>query len=256
MTARDKSRAPGLVTGFTAPLRGAAIILHHPRLLPYCIFPFIIGFVAVALWAVACYFGARAGIEWLGGVTPGILRWPVYIGAAITAVALALVLGFVLFVVFVQVIASPFNSVLSERTEKILGCTVPVLESSFWRETAAGAWVSIVVLGRSLAITVGLLPLNLVPVFGNAAYTVLTIFINSNALALEVMDYSLERRYRTLGERMEWIRLHRPATLGLGLGVALILLLPVVNMLLLPACVVGGTEMFVRLSGDGAEAQD
>jgi len=240
-------------SGFFAPLRGFVIVTKNPRLLRHCIFPFLIAFVAVALWMIACVLLAKAGITWLGGLIGNdVLRWVVYILGALIGVALVIVLALLFFFIFVQIIAAPFNAMLAQATESILDCKVPVPESDFWRETAGAIRISLVMLIRSIAVTIGLLPVNLIPVVGTIAYVALTMFFNCQALGLEFLDYSLERRYVSFKERLAWVKSHRTAALGLGAGVSLILFLPFVNLFFLPFCVVGGTELFVRLSEQNA----
>ena len=247
------STSADFTLGFFAPLRGLIIVTKNPRLLRHCIVPFLIAFVAVALWMIACVLLAKAGITWLGGgVDNNVLRWVVYILGALIGVALVIVLALLFFFIFVQIIAAPFNAMLAQATESILNCKVPVLESDLWRETMGAIRISLLMLIRSIAVTIGLLPVNLIPVVGTIAYVALTMFFNSQALGLEFLDYSLERRYLSFKERLAWVKARRTPVLGLGAGVSLILFLPLINLLFLPFCVVGATELFVRLSEQDA----
>jgi CysZ protein len=235
--------------GFLSPVRGLRIVAKNPKLLRYCIFPFLITFVAVVLWMVACGFLAKTGVAWLGGLFESdILQWIAYILGGLVAVVLMIGLALLFIFVFVQVIAAPFNSMLSQATESILVCTVPALEPNLWRETFGAIRIGVMMLMRALAATVILLPINLIPIVGTLAYVPLAMFFNCQALGLEFMDYCLERHHASLSERVAWARAHRPAVLGLGACVSLLLLLPVINLFFLPLCVVGGTELFVRLS--------
>ena len=235
--------------GLLAPVRGLCVVLKNLRLLRYCIFPFLITFVAVALWMLVCVLLARAGVAWVGGLFESdILRWIAYILGGLVAVVLVIGMALVFIFVFVQVIAAPFNSMLSAATESILGCTVPSLEPDLWRDTLGAIRISLAMVVRSLAVTVILLPINLVPVVGTLVYVPLAMFFSCRALGLEFMDYCLERHYVSLSERVAWTKAHRWSVLGLGACVSLVLLLPVVNLFFLPLCVVGGTELFVRLS--------
>jgi len=65
-------------------------------------------------------------------------------------------------------------------------------------------------------------------------------------LALEFLDYPMTRNSLAFREKINWINNHLTLSLGFGLGACLVLFIPVINLLTMPACVVGATLMWHR----------
>ena len=109
--------------GFFYPFRAARFIREHGRLFKYIIIPFLIN---VVLLSLAVYWGLSffnsvvvhsipQGDAWYWMIL-SYFAWTV-------AVLLTMVLVFFGFTVSGSIVASPFNDILSEKTEEILSNT-------------------------------------------------------------------------------------------------------------------------------------
>ena len=106
--------------GFFAPFRSARILRGNPRLIQYILIPFLINAVvfSIAVYLGLDFFGNTVveyipqGEAWYWSV----IYWLVWV----VAVLLTAVLVFFSFTVVGNLLASPFNDLLSERTEEVL----------------------------------------------------------------------------------------------------------------------------------------
>jgi CysZ protein len=133
---------------------------------------------------------------------------------------------------------SPWLDMLAARTEGLAGHDVPENQAS---------WVSQIV--QSLASTVrpllGLLALGLVaaaclvvPVIGQVAATLIWGYAGIRFLNYEMLDVPASRRGWAFSRRRELMREERWYYLGFGLAAMLLMLVPALNVLVLPAAVV------------------
>ena len=97
-----------------------------------------------------------------------------------------------------------------------------------------------------LAVMLPLLLVNFVPAVGAIIYAVLAWLFTAYFLALEFMDYPLDRRGLSLKEKSRYVRGMGLGWLGFGSAVLAIGLVPVVNFALLPLAAMGGTLLYLE----------
>jgi CysZ protein len=85
--------------------------------------------------------------------------------------------------------------------------------------------------------------LSLVPVVGAP----LALLWGGHALALQQTDPALTRRGLDFQARRRWHRRFRPESLGFGAAGLALLLVPIANLLLIPALTVGATRLVMEL---------
>jgi CysZ protein len=71
-------------------------------------------------------------------------------------------------------------------------------------------------------------------------------------LGVDYIDWPAARRDWSVRDRLDFVRRELPAVAGFGTGVSVLLFIPLVNLLFMPAAVAGGTMLFVAL-GEGPE---
>jgi CysZ protein len=255
----------GLFQGFVALPRGLAFLLKNPRLWPLSALPLLINLVVYSAMAYLAIFHL---LPWLvDSLTPTalpgflakfgdalirIIRGVIYV----VCVLLMIVLGAVTFTSVGTVLAAPFNDFLSEAVEAILRhepslrpLTLGNLMEDLARTVLQAAWKSAIVL-VTFVVTV---PLLLIPVVGAIVYTVLNGVVATWFMALEYIDLPMSRAGWTLPSRRKWAGQRRAAIFGFGGAVYLTMLVPLLNFLLMPAAVAGGTILYVELE-DAARA--
>ena len=245
-----------------APLAGLASLIEGIRLLArpglrrYVIWPLginILVFAAALYWAAGRSQGLIAWLQsllptlpdWLSWLELGLawLLWPLF-------VLLALVLVFQGFTLIANLIAAPFNGLLSGQVERLLrgapapSETSPAAGPGQLLGCAAKAFID--ELRKMLHLLLWAIPILilslLVPLIGPFLWFTFTAW----TLALEYLDYPMANQ--GLGARAIRRRLRaRPVlSLGFGAATAALTLIPVVNFIAMPSAVAGATVLWIR----------
>jgi len=149
-------------------------------------------------------------------------------------------------------VAAPFNDALSEAVERILtGESAPPF--SLRRMVAD--------IGRTLRLellkvlvylaVVGpmFLASFIIPGVGQVL-SLVGFVLTAVYLGIDYVDWPAARRNWSVSDRVAFTRRQLPAVAGFGTGVWLLLFVPLVNLLFMPAAVAGGTMLFVALHDD------
>ena len=132
------------------------------------------------------------------------------------------------------------------RSLSAIGGLPETADQPFWRTFFRSIRDSAVILGYMLMFTVPLFLLGFVPVIGQTVIPVIAALVEGFFLTAELTTVSMERRGILRKERFALLRGRMPAALGFGVPVFLASMLPLVNVILMPAIVAGAT-MLVRL---------
>jgi len=171
----------------------------------------------------------------------GILAWVLF-GLAV------LVLGFFLFTLAVNLIGAPFNGLLSEKVERVLvppevGSTPR--KSHFFSDLIPSLFGELRKYAVFLVIFVILLVLVLIPVINIIAAPLVLLF-SAWMLALEYISYPMNNHNKYFSEVRRWLRKNRMLGLGFGFAVMVVTLIPVLNLVVMPAAVAGATALWVE----------
>jgi CysZ protein len=255
----------GFARGLSYGLRGMRFVYFgHPGLARYWVFPILI--TGAAIFAV--FYGAGSLYDDVGGAVWSLLpeSWSKatgFVGWLVTALkwiielvaaVLITLLGLVLVVVLSSVVAAPFNDALSEAVERILtGGSAPAF--SFKKMLADIGRTIRLEIGKVLLYALIVGPLFLasffVPGIGQLISLVGFAF-TAIYLGVDYIDWPAARRDWSVRDRVAFTRRQIPAVAGFGTGVWVLLFIPVVNLLFMPAAVAGGTMLFVDMAGESA----
>src|SRR5690606_40379990 len=173
--------------------------------------------------------------------------WPLF-------VALVLLIVFFTFTLLANLIAAPFNGFLAEKVEVVVRGEDP-FPTFRWGELAAMVPRT---LGRELRKLAYFLPralalliLSLIPGV-NVLAAPLWILFGIWMMAVQYIDYPADNNKLGWNEMLAWLREKRWQSLGFGGIVYLALLIPFVNILVMPAAVAGATLFWVRERGETA----
>ena len=251
----DEGPAPlRFLAGAAYPFKGLGFVMSNPRLWKWCILPIII---TAAVYVIAFYCLYRFGGPLLDQVwpRPETVAWWSYlvlVGWFLVRILLWIavtVLAFFTFTLVANVVAGPFNDLLSEDTEVIHEGVEPVPFS--WRLMLRNLGYTIcqelLKLGGFLLLAAVLLPLNLIPVVGSAIYAVLAALLGGTFAALTFTDLPMARRRWALVRKVETLRSNLSAMLGFGMVTLGLMSIPVLNLALLPVAVCGGTLLYLKL---------
>lgn len=241
------STAGHFVSGFRTPFASFGFIARNPGLLRYIVIPFLINVLVFTLvvWLGLDFFAATVaerlpqGDAWYW-VTLYYFLW--VLAAAVTAVAV-----FFTFTVVGNLIASPFNELLSERTEELLTGTLnnePFSLTVFGRDALKSLADEVKKLTVFAAIMLVLLTLNLIPAFGSAIYAALATAVTLYFLSVEYLSFTMTRKRLGFREQRRFIAGRRRLMLGFSCGVLLLLAIPLMQLFCIPMAVVGATRLW------------
>jgi CysZ protein len=252
----------GFFAGLGYVRRGARFVYReHPGLARLWLPPVVLtgaGIVAV-LWLLVRYHGVAVDAVW---AMPQGEGWAVtlerglhHVLEALTTLVLAAA-GLTAVALCGSVIAAPFNDLLSEQVEKL-------------QTGRVGASLSLRVVGRDLVRSVGLQLSKLalyalvmgalflvglvLPVVGEVLYPIVGFGVTALFLAIDYMDWAACRHGLAGSARVSFALKHLRAALGFGAGIWLLLFVPVVDLLFMPAAVAGATMMFLDLESASPE---
>jgi len=216
-------------------------------------------------------WAARNGRWWLFGLIPAVIAFVVYVVALILlvtnalaladfltpfadswswreafrwAVAVALFLGglalaVLTFTAVTLTIGEPFYEKLSSLADGIEEPDGP----PWWQTLPRSIKDSLVTLWYVLLFTVPLFFLGFVPVLGQTVVPVVGAAVSGFFLTVELSALALERRGMLRKDRFRVLRANLPVSLGFGVVVFLLFMLPLVAIVAMPAAVAGAAMM-------------
>ena len=231
-------------------VRGAAYLVSHPRLWGWVLAPAVVIALVFAAVIGAIHGMLGAPIATISAFVPG--HWLDNV-LEIAATIILLIASYSLFISASAVIAGPFNEMLSESIEeRETGEPAPRFSLlRFLLDAAVGAIhairrviVYLVVIGLLLVVGIA------VPVVGTIVATVLGGIATARFASYDAYDAVWARRRLRYRQKMAYLKEHRWRTLGLGAVMAVILIVPGLNLV---ALAIGATGATLR-SIDGATA--
>ncbi len=240
--------------GFAAPIYGVRLLLMHSRLRALAIIPLVI---SVALGSVLTVLGLYVLAMNLGSISSelgNVLGFDpegysvVMLNVFLWPIAL-LLLGAAIYMV-IRLVASPFYTLLAERTLVELGSR----HAASYSLRDAHTWLFIslrmlmVSLLKTLLFTVAsaiLFVVSFIPVLN-----IIATLGFMHMLAFDISDYAFEAMEWPLSRRWAHFRNHAMTYTGLACGMGITMLIPGLNLILLPAAVVGASETLHRTLED------
>ncbi|MDG9783245.1 sulfate transporter CysZ [Metapseudomonas otitidis] len=199
-------------------------------------------------------FAMREFSGWVDAFMPSLPDWASFLEYLIWPlfVALVVLLVFFSFTMIANIIAAPFNGFLAEKVEVVVRGQDDFPPFS-WAELVAmvprTVGRELRKLGYFLPRAAGLLILSFIPVV-NLVSTPLWFVFGIWMMAVQYIDYPADNHKLGWNEMLAWLREKRWQSLGFGGSVYLALLIPFVNIVMMPAAVAGATLFWVREGGD------
>ncbi len=227
-------------------LRGFGLIAR-PGLRRFFLIPAIVNVVVfVGLsWAGARWFDSLlnlllpSGDAWWIELLRALL-WTLFAGALLVVMYFA-------FTLVANLLGSPFNGILAERVERLIAPGEPTAIQ------AAGTLISVIsALGNELhkfAYFSGFMAMGLIVMvipFVNLAAPLVWAVIASWMLTLEYVAYPMENHGLAFKEVRARLRERAMLSFGFGAAVMVATLIPVINLMVMPAAVAGATAMWVE----------
>lgn len=247
---------PGILMGFTYPLRALRLFQKHKSLRPYVLIPLAINILlGLGLYSFGIWWGLQLVDNWTLRLTdwlePGWLDTAVQVLSPVIQGGLILllfvVLGFVL-LQFGGILGSPFYGQLSEKIEILRAGKLDAPESIGWGAIFIDIWRALMFEVKKLlllaCIGLPLLLANFIPGVGTLTATIGGIALASLLVCLDMFDAPLERRRLKFRQKLGIVFRALPASGSFALVCFFLVSIPLMNLLAIPLCVSAGTLFF------------
>lgn len=230
-------------------LQGFACI-NRPGLRRYFIIPLLLN---ISVFSLLTYFGFSFFQDALGWLLPdGESIWldVANVLALLIFTPVLLIAVYLIASVLANFIASPFNDLLSEQVEQIAGGSKGKGKSVFQAiagmgPVLAGEIKKYVYFGLFY---IPLVIITFIPLINVLIAPVAWIIFGAWILALEYLAFPMQNHHYTFNQVREFARKNRMQTMGFGLTVLLVTLIPLVNFIVIPAAVAGATLLWIETS--------
>ena len=222
-------------------------LVREPGVRKFVIVPAMINTVVLILLVS---FSVSRFDSWVQQIMGYLPEWLSFLESLVwfLAVVTAIFVLFYLFTIVANIIASPFNAVLSEKVEeKVTGKPV-VSELSVWQVVPRAVGREVSKLLYLLPRLFGLLLISIIPVVNTVA-PILWLVFGAWMMAIQYTDYAADNNEVSFKELRARLGRHRISSVMFGLPAYLVLAIPLVNLILMPVAVAGATLFWVKNLG-------
>ncbi len=219
-------------------------LIRQPGLRRYVVIPLIIN---VLVLSAAIFYGVNQYEAWMTYVDSSLPDFLSFLGGAVAVLGIIIGLALLLytFTIVANIIAAPFNAILSVKVEeKITGQILTsntslhlVLVRSVTREISKFLYY----LPRLIVLVV----ISLIPGL-NAIAPFLWIAFGAWMMAVQYTDYAADNNEITFAELKKRLGSNTFQALLFGIPAYFLLAIPLVNLVLIPAGVAGGTKFWIE----------
>lgn len=219
-------------------------LITRPGLRRYFVVPVLINTMVLIILSAYSWSRFDGWVDAIMGWFPG---WMSAIYWLIWLVALIVVLVLLLFAFtfIANLIASPFNAVLSIRVEALLTGKPPVSEVTPLMILPRAVGREIVKFLYILPLLIGLVLITIIPVI-NVVSPILWVLFGAWMMAIQYADYAADNNDVSFRDLKARLRARRFQSLMFGLPAYLLLTIPIINLILMPVGVAGGTRFWVE----------
>lgn len=233
---------------------GFGLIVRSPGLLLLGALPALITTVLLAaLLGTLLYFSPDL-VAWM---TPFAEDWSpgwrrtLRVLLAVALFGAAALVGSLSFVALTLLVGGPFYERVAELAERGRGLDTSGDGASTVRLLGRGLRDSLILVLIALSGAIVLFALGFVPIVGQFVVPVLAALFGAWVITLEMVGLVFQRRGLRLGARHRALRGQRAVVFGFGLPTYLLCLVPLVQLVVIPAAVVGGTLLAHRVLDSG-----
>ncbi|NER65882.1 sulfate transporter CysZ [Pseudomonas sp. MAFF212427] len=228
-------------------LREGLKLVLSPGLRLFVLLPLAVNLL---LFVGLIYVAGHQFSLWVDTLMPTLPSWLSFLNYLLWPLFVVLVglMVFFTFTMLANVIAAPFNGFLAEKVEVVVRGNDPFPDFS-WAELVAMVPRTLSrelrKLGYFAPRALALFILSWIPVV-NIIAAPLWLLFGIWMMAIQYIDYPADNNKLSWQDMLAWLRAKRWQSLGFGGSVYLVLLIPFVNILMMPAAVAGATLFWVR----------
>lgn len=232
-----------IATGTRALARSFSL-LNKPGVRIYVIVPLTVNLLLFGALIWYGYSLFTPFVAWLMSFVPGFLDFLETLVWLFFGV-LAAVTVFFAFTPVANIIAAPFNALMSEKIEAQLTGRPVSSDISFMQMAIDAIGSQLRKLVYIMLWALGLFLVSLIPVV-NLIAPVLWVIFGSWLLSLEYFDYPMGNHDLVFAEQKRRLAERRGLSLGFGGGIMIMTSIPIVNFFAMPVGVAGATLLWVE----------
>jgi len=200
----------------------------------------LIIFAMAFIWLLSALDPIMMSItDWL----PGYVEWLIYLLWPIAVVMIILTFA-LLFSTLTTIIAAPFNGLLAEKTERYLTGEPSPSGAIFTLITDAPR-----MMGREIQKLMYYVPraigffliFLLLPVVGQLIWLGFVAWM----MAIQYLDYPFDNHRVSFNHMRDQLGQQRSKSFGFGFSIALLTMVPIINLIIMPVAVCGATALWV-----------
>jgi len=220
----------------------SVFVLFKAELRRYVIIPLIIN---ISLFSFTTYYVVSEFSSWMDSLLPSWLDWLNWLVIPLFTISILIVV-FYTFTIVANIIAAPFNSLLSAKYENMIRGNQDTENSETIMQLIVRTLSA--ELKKIIYILLWLIPLliiSFIPVI-NLISPFLWILFAIWMLSLEYLDYPMGNHNHYFPEVKQTAHKKKSMTLGLGSGLFILTTIPLVNFIAIPAGVIAATKVYIE----------
>lgn len=234
------------INGFQYLWRGFELLVH-PRIRHYVIIPFLINILLFTITLILLIHWFGDFTHWLRTLLPHWLQWlnwllwPLFILVSVIVV-------FYISIFIGNIIASPFNSLLSERIVELHLGKKPNTDNgilNLFKQIPVSLYREMRKLLYYLPRAILCLILFVIPVVQIGAAVIWFLF-NAWTMSMQFLDYPAENEAVSFPELRKKMQQKRAVNFAFGSAVVLIMMIPIINFIVIPAATAGATLLWLE----------
>lgn len=229
--------------GITYFARGFKLI-RQPEIRIYVLIPILINIILFGglIWLGYAHFSPL--VEWIMSFVPeflNFLRWVIWF----VITTLSAIIVFFTFTPIANIVAAPFNALMSEKIETLLTGKTLNSSRSFFELALGSVRSQLGKLAYILLWSIALLLFSLIPLL-NFAAPILWVIFGSWLLSLEYLDYPMGNHELVFSRQKQLLGQRKGLALGFGGATMVLTSIPFLNFIVMPFAVAGATVLWVE----------
>ena len=222
-------------------------LMLEPGLKRYIFMPILINILIIGGAFFYIYTQASDMVNWALSYLPSWLHWLSYVLWPLILISVLIFFGY-FFTTLANIIAAPFNGMLSAKLESMLTNTTAEDDSwsTFAKDFARSIQRELQNLAYYIPRLIGILLLFLVPVIGTIVAPILLFLFNAWMMSIQYNDYAFDNNRVSFPIMRQRLKQDRFNNLVFGSLINIFTMIPFVNLVIMPAAVCGVTLQWVK----------
>ena len=245
------------ISGIKYFFKGLGLITA-PGLKRFVLVPGIISFFILSIVLGFAFYQFSDLLEWLLPKESALSDWPEWLawlaGIILAALKILLYALFAIlsliatsfsYTILANLVASPFNGRLSEKTEEIYYSEKPIIDDTtpLFKDIVSSILHEIRKIAYFLLLLIPLVIISVIPVLNIIAAPLWFIF-GAWVLAVEYCDFPAANHKNSFKDLKAKLADKRALCLGFGATASVLTMIPILNFFVMPAAVIGATLLW------------